>query len=281
VTKLWAEYDKFGDTSGTTNWDYNINVGVTVFVTDTANNSFASQNFHFKTETDIEHGNARKNLPKSFTVKNTEETSKFKGGGVTPYFVSIEFDDTEDIPEAMKATEMIFNAKDGGVTPYFGPMVGNARIIPPLNIPGVAGVGTPLNLWPHRTFPSGITLFISTPEDYDVSDLNIYGYNGAGWSLVLDSAGNIQPAGEGWLIEGWNNGLSKNTISNDSLSGITIWVYHFSGFIAGIGSVPSDGSSDALGSAGNINGTPATGGLSFWSKGGDGGDGCFINTLMK
>lgn len=79
----------------------------------------------------------------------------------------------------------------------------------------------------------------------------------------------------------WNDGLCREILNNGSPSGITIWVYHFSSFVAGAGPVLSEGN---RGGGGENTGGGLTGGTMPGQNllgGGGGGSGCFISTLMK
>ena len=172
---------------------------------------------------------------------------------VTPRLLELELDG----PGPCSGAKMTFHTEDGGVTPYFGPV----SEVPPLDIPGAEVAGLPLNLKPSRVFPSGITVFIPCPENTVADTVHIYGYDGEDWRLLCDEKGDLQPAGEGWLAAGWNNGLSRANLNTTTPPGVIICAYHFTGFAAVTRPTPTIPASE--------------------SDGGGGGGGCFIDTLLK
>ncbi|MDY6881832.1 MAG: fibronectin type III domain-containing protein [Thermodesulfobacteriota bacterium] len=107
------------------------------------------------------------------------------------------------------------------VEPTFGP----TNEIPPLD---VSGAYQPMNLEPPSVFDPPVKIFIPYPNHEDVSDLNIFLFNGTEWVLACDSAGNVQPGGEGWMIPG-----SRVNHNSGNPSAIEIKVYHFSAVQAG------------------------------------------------
>jgi hypothetical protein len=180
----------------------------------------------------------------------------------SPNQLKIKVKDKSTDAVAIDGATIIFNTDDGGVTPYFGPV----EEIPAIDLPGVEGVGLPLNLKPPRTFPSGVTLFLPCPSGVDVQTLCVYGYNESEWVMLCDENGNVQPGGEGWLIPDWNDGLAREVLSDGDPSGITIWVLHFSSISAGEASLAA--ASDA---ATDLGLTPVDGG----------GGACFISTVLS
>jgi hypothetical protein len=136
-----------------------------------------------------------------------------------------------------------------GIEPYFGPV----EDIPPLT--GTDAVGAPLNLLPEMVFPSPVTLLIPCPGHDDLTNLEIYYYDGRDWWLACDREGNVTPYGEGWMMPG-----SRVNHPNGNPSAIEIKVYHFSAVIAGSATTPK--------------GTVTV-------NSGGGGGGCFINTALE
>lgn len=265
VTELWVEYDRFEDPATGQTWQFNDNVAVSLTVKDTWNGSITSKKYRFMTQTDTEHLDALANRPKA----RTEE----KPGNGRVLYLSVTLDDDTGLAWTLLGAEITFNPDDAGVTPYFGPVEGNAKL-PPLNLPGTMGVGAPLNVQPHRTFSSGITVFIPvTGYGGDLDDLNVYGYNGDKWQLLVDHKGRLHTAGRGWVKRGWNRGLSRALVKTGGQFGITIWADHFSGFAVGTGPAPNG----AVVSAGNA----ASGNLSAADGGAAGGGSCFISTLLQ
>jgi hypothetical protein len=133
-----------------------------------------------------------------------------------------------------------------GVEPYFGPV----EDIPPLT--GVKALGAPLNLLPEMVFPSPVTVLIPCPGYDDVSDLDIYYYDGRNWWLACNKDGNVTADGEGWMVPG-------SRVNHNRKGGgyIEIQVNHFS--------------------AVSVAGTSPTTSVSVESAGGS----CFISSLWR
>ena len=145
----------------------------------------------------------------------------------------------------------IMYSSTAGITPTLG----SSSDIPALHdeFPDKIGVGAPLNLQPSPTsdFYSPVKISIPCPGYSDVSNLDLYYYNGRNWVLANDGddPGTILPDADGWMVPG-----SRVNHSGGTPSTIEIQVYHFSGVEA------ADTSS------------------SNSSGGGGGGGGCFIAT---
>jgi len=90
--------------------------------------------------------------------------------------------------------------------------------------PGADAVGAPLDLQPPTVFSTPVKILIPCLGVSDVSDLNVYLYNGTEWVLALDADGNVQPGGEGWIVPGSRVDHNETTPPT-----IEIKVYHFSG----------------------------------------------------
>jgi hypothetical protein len=97
-----------------------------------------------------------------------------------------------------------------------------------------------------------VTVTIPCPGYKDVSTLSLYYYDGEKWILACDSAGNVTPEGEGWMVPG------SRVNHNGNPSYVEIGVYHFSAVIAA-----------------------TTSGTTVNAETGGGGGGCFIDSLMK
>jgi hypothetical protein len=135
--------------------------------------------------------------------------------------------------------KIIYDSADSsGVTPTLGP----SSEIPSLDLPGVNGIGFPLNLQPSpSTFGTPVKIFIPCPGYANVSNLNIYYYNGFDWVLANDSSepDDVQPDAAGWMEPG-----ARVNHNNGNPSTIEIQVYHFSGAQAGSTSGDGSGSFD-------------------------------------
>jgi hypothetical protein len=137
------------------------------------------------------------------------------------------------------------------------PTLGDSSDVPGVNLPGVARVGTPLNLQPSGIyFNPPVKIFIPCPGYRDVSNLNVYYYDDDTFEWYLandaDDPYMVQPDAVGWMVPG-----SRVDHNNGNPSTIEIQVYHFSGAQAGSISV------------------------SLSSEGGGGGGGCFISVLSS
>lgn len=131
----------------------------------------------------------------------------------------------------LKGVKFVFDSS--GDTPSLGPTDG----IPA--IPGVNGVGLPLNLQPSGIiFNPPIRIFVPSPGYADVTRLNVYYYDDTvmDWFLAndADEPGVVQPGAQGWMVP--NSRVDHN---NGNPSTIEIQVEHFSGAQAG---TPSGGS---------------------------------------
>jgi len=138
------------------------------------------------------------------------------------------------------------------VTPSFGSSDG----LPALDsvVSDVVPVGGALNLLPPTVFNQPVTISIPCPGVVDTSALNIYYYTGETWMLACDSAGNIKPDADDWMVAGSRQNFNEE---------IQIQVYHFSGVQAAI-ILPSGSSGDSV--------------VTVSDSGSSSGGGCFIAT---
>ena len=130
------------------------------------------------------------------------------------------------------------------------PTLGSSEDISGVNLAGVVGVGTPLNLQPSGTyFNPPVKIFIPCPGYRDVSKLNVYYYDddSSEWYLANDADDpyKVQQDAIGWMVP-----ESRVDHNNGDPSTIEIQVYHFSGAQAGSTSADSSGSSGDSGSGG-------------------------------
>ena len=113
------------------------------------------------------------------------------------------------------------------------PTLGDSSDIPGVNLAGVTGVGTPLNLQPSGTyFNPPVKVFIPCPGYTDVSNLDVYYYDDDTFEWYLandaDDPDTVQPDAVGWMVPG-----SRVDHNSGNPSTIEIQVYHFSGAQAG------------------------------------------------
>ena len=145
------------------------------------------------------------------------------------------------------------------------PTLGDSDDIPGVNLPGVAMVGTPLNLQPSGTyFNPPVKIFIPCPGYTIVSNLNVYYYDddSSEWYLANDADDPymVQQDAAGWMVPG-----SRVDHNNGDPSTIEIQVYHFSGAQAGSTSGETNSTNPSSSSV----------------DGGSSGGGCFIATASS
>jgi hypothetical protein len=144
------------------------------------------------------------------------------------------------------------------VEPIFGP----TDELPPLDQPGVDAVGVPMNLQPPTVFSTPVRLLIPCPGEAEVSNLDLYFYDGKNWEPACDENGIVSPAAETWMLPG-----SRIDHPETTPPSIEIKVYHFTGVQAGVAS------------GSDVGGTVEIGGPSA-VRGGDSG-GCVVGTAAS
>jgi hypothetical protein len=232
---LWAAYYRTNETSLADSYPYDATVEVTISAKDSSGEAMDPLTFRFKIQGQEKDNQARIKAPK-LSIKDTPGSSKKKSSvdSGTLRGASITYD-----------TNLM---QEIGLEPYIGP----AEEIPPLDVGESAGVA--VNLLPAAVFPNGVTVTIPCPSSNDVSTLSIYYYDGEKWHLACDSAGNVTPEGEGWMVRG--SRINYNYNKETGTPGyIEIQVYHFSAAVAG----------DTTATSADVGST--------------GGSGCFISTL--
>jgi hypothetical protein len=218
LTRYWIGYDRFSDPCLAPRYEYDADVGVSIYLRDTAGNSLTSRQYQLRTQSVTEYQAGSANL-----LSATIEPS----GSDSLIIATTDLGNTSET--TLQGATMLFNPNDGGVTPYFTALDG----APDLELAGARAVGIPISIQPLRIFQSGLTLFIPCPDDVDVENLGVYGFDGSDWTLLCSANGRIQPGMEGWLIPHWNNGISKDTLNSGNPSGVTIWAFRSGGFVAG------------------------------------------------
>ncbi len=216
VTLLWAVYDRSGDTYGNYEFDANVNIQIDAY--DTYGNSMNQASYDFNVESEAENDEAHDpaNLPDTGPVDPADPA--FSGA----YDTGIQVNSGD-----LEGAKIVYNSFEP-VPPAFGPV----DEIPAIDLPGVDSVGMPIHFQPPTIFDTPVKVFIPCPGYTDVSSLSVYYYNGTNSVLACDADGNIQPAGEGWMVPG-----SRINHNNGNPSTIEIQVYHFSGIQAGASSV--------------------------------------------
>ncbi len=230
VTQLWVVYDRSEDGAYGPTYSYNSNVNIKVDSTDVMANDMIQASIDFNVETSAEHNDAQnsESVPDSSSVGGGDPDL----GGALDDGIKVDSGDLQGAKVIYDSSEL--------QTPAFGP----TDEIPPVNLTGVSGVSVPMNLQPPTVFDTPVKILIPCPGCADVSSLNVYYYNGSNWALACDTAGNVQPGGDGWMVPG-----SRVNHNETDPATIEIQVYHFSGAQAG----------------------------SFAGGAGGGGGGCFIS----
>jgi hypothetical protein len=133
------------------------------------------------------------------------------------------------------------------------PTLGSPEDVPPFNLPGLVGIGTPWNLQPSgAVFTQPVWVEFPVHSYSGTMQPSLGFCDDTGWILAWDGeTGQLTHAGEGWLdgAPAYNTGEDPHTVS--------VVVKHFTGVQA---AVPA-GQDDTTGA------------------GGTGGGGCFIATL--
>ncbi|MFH1672120.1 MAG: CFI-box-CTERM domain-containing protein [Pseudomonadota bacterium] len=233
VTKMWVVYDISTDSVPEIDGiDQTYPFGKTVAFEVFAQNRMgisATETYTIKIETMEQHDEALACQP---TVVIAADSVTISGG-------------------TARDAKIIFNPEEP-VTPSFGSSDG----LPALDsvVSDVAPVGGALNLLPPTVFNQPVTISLPCPGVVDTSTLNIYYYTGETWILACDSAGNIKPDADDWMVAGSRQNFNEE---------IKIQVYHFSGVQAAI-TLPSGASGDSV--------------VKVSDSGGSSGGGCFIAT---
>jgi hypothetical protein len=157
---------------------------------------------------------------------------------------------------ALEGAKIVYDSSEP-VPPVLGP----SDDVPPLNVPGMRGVGVLMNLQPSGTvFDKPVKIFIPCPGRTTVDDLDVYFYDdGSGdWVLACGPDGSVQPGAVGVYVDG-----SRMNDNSTTPPVIEVHFLHFTGVQAG-GVAPQGG------------GTGAAPSLSSGGGGGGGGGGCFL-----
>ena len=233
VYSLWVVYYRSNETSIANSYPYDSVVEVSVTARDADGQEMEPISFRFKIEGKDQDSARKGNIPETVTsidASSSKKTVSVVSGPLEGASVTYESNLMQEI----------------GLEPYIGP----AEDIPPLSVGKAVGVA--VTLLPPAVFPNGVTVTIPCPGYKDVSTLSLYYYDGEKWILACDSAGNVTPEGEGWMVPG------SRVNHNGNPSYVEIGVYHFSAVIAA-----------------------TTSGTTVNAETGGGGGGCFIDSLMK
>jgi hypothetical protein len=234
---VWAAYYRSNETALQNSYPYDAAVEVTVSVKDRNGVTMEPITFRFKIQGQERDNEAKIKAPKLSTRPDSASPSKKKS--------------SVDSGE-LKGASITYDSnlmQEIGLEPYIGP----SEEIPPLGVAEAAGAA--VNLLPPAVFPNGVKVTIPCPASSDVSTLSIYYYDGEKWILACDSAGNMTPEGDAWMVPG-----SRVNMAQGNPDYIEIQVYHFSAAVAAETTPASDSLPTSIGSSG-------------------GGGGCFISTL--
>jgi hypothetical protein len=238
---LWAVYYRSNETALPNSYPYDASVEVTVSAKDSSGATMDPLSFRFRIQGQAEDDEAKTKEPK-LTVQNIRSSSKKKASVDSGALLGASITYDRNLMQQI------------GLEPYIGP----TEEIPPLNVG--EGAGEAVNLLPPAVFPNSVTITIPSPGNKDPSTLSIYYYDGQKWILACDSAGNVTPEGERWMVPGSRINHSK---AQGTPGYIEIQVYHFSAAVAD-----------------DTTATSASVPTSSANAGGAGGSGCFISSLF-
>jgi len=207
ATLVWAVYDRSLDPMLPPVYALDAIVNIFVEIEDLYRNEISGPagHFKFKIESDGEQARAFDHLPESvsFNIQNPTEI----------HDAAIEI-----VSGVLTGARILYSANEP-LLPAFGPL----DEIESLDLSGEQAVGVPLNLMPHTVFKRPVKLYIPFPEGTDITELDIYYYNGVQWLAACDAGGNLLPGGEGWMVPG-----SRVNHPEQIPPQIEIEVYHFS-----------------------------------------------------
>jgi hypothetical protein len=241
VSKLWAVYDRSLEPVWG-NYAYGTVVNIKVEAKDRRDDWMSQKNYDFSVETEKKHKKAKDNSPR---ITSTD-LSTVDPEGI--YDAGIEVTDGD-----LEGAIIVYDSGEP-VQPTFGP----TDELPPLDQPGTDAVGMPMNLQPPTVFSTPVKLLIPCPSQPEVSNLDLYFYDGKNWEPACDENGIVHPAAESWMLPG-----SRIDHPETNPPTIEIKVYHFTGVQAGIAN------------RSDVGDTGETGGPSAVERGGSDGA-CFI-----
>lgn len=209
VTSLWVVYHR----SVETDFAFGSVVSIKVDAEDRYGAPMDQGSFSFAVESEEDYNNSLLNLPDITSMDPGDPEL----GGV--------YDRGIEVNTGQLAGCRILYSSNEFVVPTIGP----AGEVPPLDLSGIQGVGIPVNLQPPTVFSEPVIIHIPCAGFTDVAELNLYFHNGIQWQLACDTAGNVQPGGEGWMVPG--SRVDRNDLDP---AVIEIQVYHFTGVQAGM-----------------------------------------------
>jgi len=240
VTRLWAVYHRAEDEAQGNVYPYDQQVNITVNANDNTGLLMGHRTYAFKIATETEHSDVLFNSPDTETVESDDPVLDDQD---YTYDSGIEVTGGD-----LEGAKIVYDSNEV-VQPTLGP----TNDLPPFDEDGVDAVGVPMNLQPPTVFTTPVKIFIPCPGHTDVSSLSIYLYNGTAWVPACNTAGDLLPDGEDWIVPG-----SRVNHQGTSPPTVEIKVYHFTGV-------------QAAASTSSASATPSGGG-------GGGGGGCFIAT---
>jgi hypothetical protein len=205
ATSLWVVYDRSLEPTLPPVYPLDTIVQVRLEVEDIHWNEIIVERHEFKIESDSRQAHAFDHLPESQSI-NIEYPTGIHDAGV-------------EVVSGVLTGAKIFYDADEPLLPAFGPI----DEIKPAALGAGQAIGVPVNLMPHTVFNNPVKLYIPYPDQTDVTQLDIYYFNGIEWLAACDSGGNVLPGGEGWMVPG-----SRVNHPDQVPPQIEIQVYHFS-----------------------------------------------------
>lgn len=205
ATAFWAVYDRSLEPNLPRVYPLDSIVQIQLVVEDIYSNEITVEHHEFKTESDRQQADAFDHLPhsRSFDIENDHGTHD---AGV------------EVVSGVWTGARIFYNSNEP-ILPAFGSI---DEVEPAAFGPGQA-IGVPLNLMPHTVFNRPVKLYMPFPEETDVTQLDIYYFNGVQWLPACDAGGNLLSGGNGWMVPG-------SRVNHQELvpPQIEVEVYHFS-----------------------------------------------------
>ena len=236
ASQFWAVYDRALETYMQDAYAFDAIVAISVDVRDWRDNLLLATEFNFQIESNAEHVAATENMPQTVMLDSSD-----------PILEGV-YDTGVEVVNGDLAGAKIVYVSSEPLAPRFGPVDEMA----PLSADDLDVIGALINLQPHTIFNTPVRIFIPHPSRSDLSEVDIYYYNGLQWQHACDTYGNVLDAGFGWM-----QANSRMVLDDDDPSMIAIDVHHFSGIqtvvFAGFnGTRTKDGDKDHSGSSATV-----------------------------
>ena len=208
AAQFWAVYDRALETYMPDAYAFDATVAISVDVRDRHDNLILAAVFNFQIESGAEHVAATKNMPQTVMLDPSD-----------PILEGVYDTGIEVVSGDLAGAKMVYVSSEP-LAPRFGPVDEMAA----LSADGLEVIGAPINLQPHTIFNTPVRIFIPIRTQAELSEVDIYYYNGLHWQHACDTHGNVLDAGFGWMQT-----ESRIVLADDDPALIAIDVHHFSG----------------------------------------------------